>query len=169
MFIDNLKKFIELGISDKYIFTDEERADLPDVSVLHPLYKEYKSIEASKNAADTALANAQAHNANPPDHSTEIAEKEAEKIEKQDLITAIETEITTASMVDRLQMLEPAKAEYEQDIANIEAQIAELEQDELQIDTTTLQANADNLASQLSAKAAEVNAECSRIGIGDLV
>jgi len=168
MFIDNSGRYIKLGLATKDKFTEAEYAALPDISNLYPLYVEYESLLGQKQAAETALANAQAHNAALPNNSTEIAEKEAEITEKEGLITEIDNAYDTASILDKL-TLSSAKAGYEEEVAQLETQIAALEAEELSIDTTPLQANVDSLTASVAAKATEVNNECTAQGIEAII
>jgi len=168
MFIDNSGRYKHLGLATKDTFTESEYAALPDISTLYPLYIEWEGLTSQKQAAETTLANAQAHNADLPDNSTEIAEKEAEITEKQGLITAIDAAYDAAGILDKI-TLDNAKEGYEQEIVALEEQKAALEAEEETIDTTLLQANVDSLTASVAAKATEVNNECTVQGIEAII
>ena len=168
MFIDDGERYMKLGLATKKVFTDAEYEALPNISNLYKLYTEYEELLNQKQAAETTLANAEAHNADLPDNSTEMAEIDGQITTKQGLITDIDAAYDAASILDKL-TLSSAKANYEQEIEQLESQKAELEQGELTIDTVPLQTEVDNLTAAVNAKITEVNDECTALGIEAII
>jgi predicted nucleic acid-binding Zn-ribbon protein len=140
------KRYKELGISNKEVFTDEEFAAMPDISTLYPLWKEYNSLTSQKASVENRLAVAQARNADLPDNSARIAEL-------QTYIDAIDG----ATTLEQIQ-LRDTRAEYVNEKEQLEAE-------QTAIDTTPIQAEIDSLASQITAKETEINNECTVLGI----
>jgi len=140
------KKYKEIGISDKEIFEDAEYAQMPDISILYPLWQEYNRLTSQKTGKESQLAEVQARNTDLPDNSERITELES-------YITAIEG----ATLLEQIQ-LRDTKAEYESEKENLEAE-------QTATDTTAIQSEITSLTSQIASKATEITNECTRLGI----
>ena len=143
-------RYKELGISDKEVFEDAEFAQMPDISNLYPLWKEYNALTAQKAAAESRLAAAQARNDDLPDNSARITEL-------QTYIDAIDG----ATTLEQIQ-LRDTKAEYVSEKEQLEAE-------QTATDTTVIQSEIDSLTSQISAKATEITDECTVLGIEAII
>ena len=140
------KKYKEIGISDKEIFEDAEYAQMPDISILYPLWQEYNRLTSQKTGKESQLAGVQARNADLPDNSERITELES-------YITAIEG----ATLLEQIQ-LRDTKAEYELEKENLEAE-------QTATDTTAIQSGITSLTAQIESNATEITNECTRLGI----
>ena len=148
------KRYKEIGISDKDWFTDQEFKQLPDISLLYDLYKDYKSQLNHKQSIENQITQAQERNQDLPDNTDQIQEKEQ-------FITQIEQEYDSETILNK-QKLDQLKEQALQEIEELTNQQA----------PTDIQPLNDSLVLQeqdLTSKIQDLNEESKILGLGDLV
>jgi len=144
------KRYKELGISDKEVFTDAEMITMPSLEVLYPLWSKHQELQTQKTAADAKLTVAENRNINLPDNSTRITE-----------LTNLLGAIDGATLLQQVEF-KTARDEYSAEKENLEAE-------QTVIITTEIQAEIITLINHIAVKVTEVNAECVVQGIGDIL
>jgi len=153
--------FERLGLATKEEFSDAEYAALltqyPDVNALWVLHKNWSTSKAQLESKQAQLTSVQTSNAALPDNSAEIATLTAYIVDIDSLLDDPST-----SLADKIKYYRPYKADYE-------AQIAELEADQAAQDTTELEAEIATLSSIVASKLSDLNTLANQMGLDDYV
>ena len=153
--------FKTLGIDSREEFSDAEYTALvtqyPDINALWVLHKNWAASKAQLESKQAQLASTQAANAALPDNTEEITTLTAYIADIDTLLADPET-----GLADKIKYYRPYKAEYE-------VQVAELQAAQTPVDTSELEAEIATIVSIVASKLSDLNALASQMGLDDYV